>query len=299
MKHAREIKLALVATLAIILLFIGLNFLKGMNVFSSDDVYYITFDNISGLAKSSPIYADGYKVGVVRDVDYDYDGTGRLLVKFTVDKGMRIPSGSSAEIESDLMGNVKMNLLLGNDPRHKCEPGDTLKGTLNEGMMAKAGALIPQVQQILPKVDSILTRVNTLLQDPAIANSLHNVEGITNNLNTASRQVNTLMAQLNGRVPGMMGKADHVLDNTQRLTANLAAVDINSTMNEVNQTIGNMRAFSEQLKNNKGSLGLLMNDPSLYNNLNSTMLHADSLVVNLREHPKRYVHFSLFGKKDN
>ena len=106
------------------------------------------------------------------------------------------------------------------------------------------------------------------------------------------------MKQLNRSVPVMMAKANGVLDNTNRLTGNLAQIDIESTKQQVDQTIANVQELTAKLNSNNGTLGLLMNDASLYNNLNSTMKSADSLLVNLRQHPKRYVHFSLFGKKD-
>ena len=137
----KEVRIALVAIVGIVILFFGLNFLKGMSVFSNDNVYYIKFKNISGLSASNPIYADGYQVGVVKDINYDYQNSGNVIVEFTVDHDLRIPKGSSAVIESDLMGNVKMNLLLANNPRQRVEPGDTLSGTLSEGMVgARLGA---------------------------------------------------------------------------------------------------------------------------------------------------------------
>jgi phospholipid/cholesterol/gamma-HCH transport system substrate-binding protein len=191
-----------------------------------------------------------------------------------------------------------MNLLLANNPRERVNPGDTIVGTMSKGIMNQAATLIPQFEKILPKVDSIMSSLNTLLADPALAQSLHNVRHITSDLTTSTRELNLLLAQLNHDVPGMVGKANGVLDNTNRLTANLAAVDISSTMNQVNQTLANVKAFTESLNNKNGTLGLLMNDPGLYNNMNSTMSSADSLLKNVREHPKRYVHFSLFGKKD-
>ena len=140
--------------------------------------------------------------------------------------------------------------------------------------------------------------MNALLADPALAATLHNAQQITSNLTTTSQQLNVLMANLNKSVPGMLNKADATLANTQKLTNNLAAVDIQTTMNEVNSTISNLKTFTDNLNNGKGSLGLLMNDPGLYNNLNSTMISADSLLIDLKAHPKRYVHFSLFGKKE-
>lgn len=151
---------------------------------------------------------------------------------------------------------------------------------------------------MLPKLDSILTSVNALLADPALAASLHNVETITSNLTVSTRELNTLMAGLNKQVPGMVRKANGVLDNTNRLTANLASLDVQGTLNKVNQTLESAHQFTEKLNSNQGSLGLLMNDTKLYDNLTSTMSHADSLVIDLKAHPKRYVHFSVFGRKD-
>jgi phospholipid/cholesterol/gamma-HCH transport system substrate-binding protein len=293
-----EVKIAIVAIVGIVVLFFGLNFLKGMSVFSNDNTYYIRFKNISGLSASNPIYADGYQVGVVKAIYYDYDGNGDIVVKFDVDNNLRIPKGSSAEIESDLMGNVKMNLLMANNPRERVEPGDTLQGNISPGVMGSVEALVPEVKKMLPKIDSILTSVNTLLADPAIAQSLHNVQHITSDLTTSTRELNQLLANVNGQVPGLMQKANGVLDNTNRLTGNLAAVDVAGTMAQVDQTLANVQQFTDKLNNNQGSLGLLMNDPGLYNNLNATMSSADSLLIDLKAHPKRYVHFSLFGRKD-
>lgn len=294
----KEIKIALVAIVGIIVLFFGMNFLKGLSLFSTDDTYYIKFHNISGLAEANPIYADGYKVGIVKSIDYDYDGNGFIIVKFAVDNNLRIPKGSSATIDTDLMGNVKMNLLLANNPRERVEPGDTITGDVSEGIMGQVQSLIPVVQQLVPKLDSILSSVNMLLADPSIAASLHNIQTVTGDLTTTTRQINTLMATLNSNVPGMMKKADGVLDNTQQLTANLAAVDIQKTMQEVDATLANMKEITNKINNNQGSLGLLMNDDALYRNLNTILNSADSLLTNLRQHPKRYVHFSLFGRKD-
>lgn len=301
----KEVKIALVAIVGIVVLFFGLHFLKGMPVFSTDDVYYATFNNINGLSSSNPIYADGYQVGNVKSINYNYQHSGKVVVEFQVDNDMRIPKGSTAEIESDLMGNIKMNLLLANNPRERVEPGDTIKGNLDAGVMGGVQSLMPAIAKMLPKVDSILASVNALLADPSIARSLHNVETISSNLTTTTQDLNRLMAQVNGSVPGIMNKADYALgkagstfDNTTTLTANLAALDIASTMAKVDQTMANVQSVTDRLNSKDGTVGLLMNDPALYNNLSSTMQSADSLLTDLKAHPKRYVHFSLFGKKD-
>ena len=298
MKLTKEIKIALVAIVGILVMYFGINFLKGMNLFSTNNAYYMTFDDIQGLGASTPIYADGYKVGTVDGMEYDYEENGPIKVKVDINKDLRIPQGSKAEIVKDLMGNLQVNLLLANNPRERVEPGGVIPGAVNGGMMDKAANLIPVVEKMLPKLDSILTSVNALLADPALAASLHNVETITSNLTVSTRELNTLMAGLNKQVPGMVRKANGVLDNTNRLTANLASLDVQGTLNKVNQTLESAHQFTEKLNSNQGSLGLLMNDTKLYDNLTSTMSHADSLVIDLKAHPKRYVHFSVFGRKD-
>ena len=298
MKLTKEIKIALVAIVGILIMYFGINFLKGMNLFSTNNTYFITFDDIQGLGASTPIYADGYKVVTVDGLEYDYKENGPIKVKVDINKDLRIPQGSKAEIVKDLMGNLQVNLLLANNPRERVEPGGIIPGAVNGGMMDKAANLVPVVEKMLPKLDSILTSVNALLADPALAASLHNVETITSNLTVSTRELNTLMAGLNKQVPGMIGKANGVLDNTNRLTANLASLDVQGTLNKVNQTLESAHQFTEKLNSNQGSLGLLMNDTKLYDNLTSTMGHADSLVIDLKAHPKRYVHFSVFGRKD-
>lgn len=298
MKLTKEIKIALVAIVGILIMYFGINFLKGMNLFSTNNTYFITFDDIQGLGASTPIYADGYKVGTVDGLEYDYKENGPIKVKVDINKDLRIPQGSKAEIVKDLMGNLQVNLLLANNPRERVEPGGIIPGAVNGGMMDKAASLVPVVEKMLPKLDSILTSVNALLADPALAASLHNVETITSNLTVSTRELNTLMAGLNKQVPGMVRKANGVLDNTNRLTANLASLDVQGTLNRVNQTLESAHQFTEKLNSNQGSLGLLMNDTKLYDNLTSTMSHADSLVIDLKAHPKRYVHFSVFGRKD-
>ena len=294
----KEVKIAIVAIVGLVVLFLGMNFLKGLDLFSTDNRYYISFRDISGLSSSSPIYADGYKVGVVRGIVYDYSQSKDIIVEAAINKDMRIPKGSSAEIVSDLMGNVKVNLLLASNPRERVNPGETIVGGINDGAMGQMKDLIPVVQDMLPKLDSILASVNLLLQDPAIANSLHNVETVTGNLTVSTRRLNTLLGTLNSRMPGLLAKADGVMDNAQVVTSNLSKVDVEGTMSKVNATLDNVQAFTDQLNNNTGSLGLLMRDPNLYYNLNATVKSADSLLIDLKSHPKRYVHFSVFGRKD-
>lgn len=299
MKFSKEIRIALVAILGIVIMYFGMNFLKGISLLSDDEVYYITFKDVNGLSASSPIFANGYQVGVVRGIDYDFANNSEIVVTFTVDDDLRIPKGSTAEIISDMMGKVKMNLLITEDiSQGVVNPGDTIIGSTDAGIVGKVAGIVPEVEKMLPKLDSILISVNALLSDPNITKSMSNVQQITKDLTTSTRELNTLMANLNKNVPGLMDRANGVLDNTTRLTDNLASVDIDATMSKVNQTLTNVQTLTEKLNNKQGTLGLLMNDPSLYNKLTKTVQSADTLLNNLRAHPKRYVHFSIFGKKE-
>lgn len=294
----KEVQIALVAIVGIVVLFFGMQFLKGLSIFSTNDSYYVKLKDISGLSVSSPVYANGYKVGVVKDIVFDYSGAGNIVAEIDLDDKMRLPKGTTAEIESDMLGNVKMNIVLAANNLDYISAGDTLQGGKASGVLDKAAAMIPAIEKVLPKLDSIMGSLNVLLADPALANSLHNVDEITANLTTTTKELNTLMGGLNKNMPGMLAHANNVLESTDKITKDIATVDISATMAKVDATLANVQQLSAKLNSNDGTLGLLMRDPSLYNNLTATMRDADSLLIDLKAHPKRYVHFSIFGRKD-
>lgn len=294
----KEVQIALVAIVGIVVLFLGMQFLKGLSIFSTNDSYYVKLKDISGLSVSSPVYANGYKVGVVKDIVFDYSGAGNIVAEIDLDDKMRLPKGTTAEIESDMLGNVKMNIVLAANNLDYISAGDTLQGGKASGALDKAAAMIPAIEKVLPKLDSIMGSLNVLLADPALANSLHNVDEITANLTTTTKELNTLMGGLNKNMPGMLAHANNVLESTDKITKDIATVDISATMAKVDATLANVQQLSAKLNSNDGTLGLLMRDPSLYNNLTATMRDADSLLIDLKAHPKRYVHFSIFGRKD-
>lgn len=295
---SKEVKIALVAIVAVVALFFGMNFLKGLSLFDDGASYNITFKNVKGLSKSTGVFADGYKVGHVSDIVYDYSAEGPIVVEVSLDPDLRIPAGSSAEITSDMMGNVKLNLLLANNPRERVEAGGTIKGTEAGELMARVAEMLPAIEAMVPKVDSILSSVNMLLSDPALAQVLRNTAQMTENLNTSTKQLNSLMTGLNSTMPGLMQHANATMQNAEVLTQNLSQVDIAETMSKVNRTLSNVEQMTNALNSNEGSLGLLMRDRTLYDRLNNTVADADSLMIDLKAHPKRYVHFSVFGKKD-
>lgn len=296
MKFTKEIKIALVSIVGIVVLFFGLQFLKGLSVFSSDNSYYVAFSDATGLSESAPVYANGYRVGVVKALNYNYNPQGKIIAEMGINKQMRIPRGSKAELASDLLGNIKINLVLSDNPLDMIAVGDTIPGGPEQGVMSKVAAMVPTIEQMLPKLDSIMASLNALLADPALRNTLHNVEGMTANLDATSRDLRALSGSLNRDVPGIMTKADSVLGNTQQFTANLSEIDVAQMMNKVDQTLKNVQEMTDRLNSDEGTLGLLMRDKKLYNNLTSTAADADSLLIDFKAHPKRYIHFSVFGK---
>ena len=298
MKFSKEVQIGLVAIVGIVVLYFGLQFLKGLTIFSSDRSYCVKFADISGLSASSPVYANGYRVGVVEDIIYDYDNQSEIVAMIGLDNQMKLPKGSRAEIASDLLGNIKLELVLGPNPADLLSPGDTISGGLQKGAMAQAADMVPQIQAMLPKLDSILMNVNMLLADPALKNSLHHIENVTSNLTTTTNELHAMASTLNKEMPQMVKNADGMLANANELTHSLNELDLANTMAKVNNTLQNVEQMTAKLNSNEGTLGLLMRDAELYNNLNSTMIHADSLMIDLKEHPKRYVHFSVWGKKD-
>lgn len=306
MKITREIKIALTAIAAGVLLFLGINFLKGINVFESSNSYYVKFKDIKGLAVSNAVYANGYPVGIVRNIDYNYSDNNGVVVRIELDQDMTVPKGTLAELEVALMGGVTMNLILGPNPTAIVAPHDTIAGGVHQGAMEQATAMMPAVQQLLPKVDSILTNLNRLTASAELQQTLANTAVITENLKRTTTRLDGLMAH---DVPQMMAHLNRTAGNAATLSGNLAKVDVEKTMNNVNGTLTDVRQLTHQLNSTMGdlqtkmnsksnTLGAFLNDRTLFDNLNRTVSNADSLLYDLRKSPKRYVHFSIFGRKN-
>ena len=291
----KEVRIGIAGIIALCVLVYGINYLKGINMFKPSSYFYVKFKNVNGLAKSSPVFADGVRVGIVRDIYYDYNHAENVVVEVELDTELRIPKGSSAELTSELMGGVRMDILLANNPREKYAIGDTIPGKLNNGMMESVAALMPQIEQMLPKLDSIMTSLNTILGDQSIPATLHSVEKMAANLEVTSGQLKVLMGR---DIPQLTGKLNTLGDNFISISDNLKKIDYANTFNEIEQTLANVKIDTEKLNSKDNTVGLLLNDPQLYNNLNATTANAASLLEDLKEHPKRYVHFSLFGKKE-
>lgn len=302
----KEVKIALTAIVAVVLLFIGINFLKGINIFKSSNTYYVEFSDINGLDVSNSVYANGYPVGIVRAIDYDYSRTDKVTVTVELDKEMRVPRGTRAELASQLMGGVNMNLVLGPNPADILEPGATLSGGPAQGMMSKLEGALPDVLAMLPKLDSIMTNLNRLTADPALAEMLSNTAGLTASLNRSAADLETLMKH---DIKPMTASLARTAAHAEKLMGGLAASDVEATMASLKQTLRNAETITEslnhtttnlsgKLESRDNSLGLLLNDRQLYDGINGTITSADSLLTDIKARPKRYVHFSVFGKKD-
>lgn len=291
----KEVRIGIAGIAALCVLVYGINWLKGIHMFQPSTYFYAKFQNVNGLTKSSPVFADGVRVGIVREIDYDYVNPGNVVVQVELDNELRIPKGSTAELVSELMGGVRMNILLANNPREKYAIGDTIPGKLNNGMMESVAELMPKVQEMLPKLDSILISLNNILGDKSIPATLHSMETTTANLAVVSSQMKGFMSK---DLPQLTGKLNIIGDNFVAISGNLKEIDYQATFKKVDETLANVKSLTEKLNSKDNTLGLLFNDPSLYNNLNATTENAASLLEDLKAHPKRYVHFSLFGKKD-
>lgn len=291
----KEVKIGITGIIALVILFLGINFLKGTNLFSSTTKYYIQFSNAKGLSKSSNVYADGYNVGVVSDIIYDYEHPGKVLVEISTDKDLRIPKGSSAKLDEAVLGGCTLNMLLTTNLTDAYHPGDTIPGSDTQGMMAKAASMMPQVELVIARVDTLIATLNKLTSDPNLPLIIQNAELLTENLNKSAQELNRLLAN---DVPQLTGTFNRVGENAVTLTEHLNSLNLQATMDSVNMTISSVHQMMNQIQSPEGTLGLLMKDPGLYNNLNHTIQSADSLVTDLKAHPKRYVHFSVFGKKN-
>lgn len=290
----KEVKIALATILALCILVYGINYLKGINMFKPSTYYYVKFSDINGLAKSSPVFADGYRVGIVRDIAYDYNHPGNISVEVKLDTEMRIPEGSSAVIASNLMGGLRLNLILSRDSRNLCAIGDTILGSLDSGLMSTFSQLVPKAESMLPKLDSILNSLNAILADPSIRATLHSLQSTSSNLDVASGELKEI---LRGDVPQLTHKLNVIGDNFITVSNNLKNVNLQASLDKVDSTLHNVKLVTDKLNSKDNTVGLLLNDKQFYDNLNTTFINASTLLDDLKANPKRYVHFSVFGKK--
>ena len=238
---------------------------------------------------------EGFKVGLVREIAYDYDTTGKITVLVSLEDKMRINKGSYITVVNSFLGGAELHIHLNTFVDDYLHSGDTIEGRMESDMMTSVQEnLLPSIEQMMPKLDSILGGLQTLVNHPALTQSLAHVEQTTASLEHSSRRLDQMLAK---DVPVIVENLKGITANFESVSGQLKELDLAGTMRTVDATLANLKLTTDKLNSADNSLGLLLNDRQLYDNLNGAMENASLLLLDLREHPKRYVHFSLFGSK--
>lgn len=292
---SKEIKIGATFIISSALLYIGVNFLKGSNVFSHDNTYYTVVSNAGGVAPSSVINTNGYQVGTVSSVSYDYNSPNRIVVAMLVNGSLRIPKGSRAYLVNELLGGVSVDLRLSQSTEFYSD-GDTIEHGVAHGLTGEIEhVMLPQINALVPKVDSLITALTTLVSNPALNNSLSHVESISYKLNHTADELNHLF---HNELPQLMQNLQSASSNLNEITSELNQVDYAHTIARVDSTINNLQTLSAALISDKSSVGRLLNDTAFYNNLNGICTNANALIEDVKAHPSRYINISVFGKKN-
>lgn len=293
---SKEALIAITVIISLCILYFGIEYLKGINLFKPANFYYAKFEKVDGLAVSAPVTINGFQVGQVREINYDYEKND-ISVLLSLNKDLRIPKESNVKLSVDMLGTAQLVLTL-SDATDYYNVGDEIPTGVVAGLMDAIGGALPQVNNLLPKIDSILTSINTILANPALNNSVSRLDGITADLQSSSNDLKRLM---HNQVPGIMNNVNGITANLNSTTANindlsadLRKMPLKETVDNANATMANLKLLSDNLNNKNSSLGLLMNDPTLYRHLDNAIASLDTLLTDLQRNPKRYVTFKVF-----
>lgn len=299
-KISKEFIIGLSVIVTILILVFGIDYLKGINLFTPSNFYEVYYDNVSDLTVSSPVSVNGYKVGQVREIQIDYTKPGKVKVILALDKKLRLPEGTVAEMGQTLLSGAFINLKMGEGKEYIPVGGTVPTISDNDLMAALQNELLPKINGILPKVDSLLYNLNQLVADPALAASIGRLDGITSDFSMVAHNLNGTMTTLNCKMPLILnnvGKASVSLDtitgNLSELSAQLKTLPLQPTMENIETITNNLSTFSAQLNDKNSSLGRLTSDPELYNRLNTMAADIDSLIVDIKKNPKRYISIKL------
>lgn len=288
---SKEVKIGLSAIVCLIILFAGIQFLKGINVVQPINYYTITFNNIDELMVSSPVTINGYKVGVVHDIKYDYESNNRVFVMVNLDKELRIARDSKISLSKGLMGGA--TIMIDNNPyvSEFYHSGDTIEGVAGNDLLGSVAGMMPEITVLIGKLDSILGGVQRLVNDPALLSSVQRLDGITANLEGTTSQLNTMMRN---DVPSIMNNVASITHNVDSLTTTLNRMPIENTINDINLLVSNIKEATAGLNTTDNTAGLILNDAQLYEKLNDAVSSLDSLLVDIRLNPKRYINIKVF-----
>ncbi|MCC8144697.1 MAG: MlaD family protein [Tannerellaceae bacterium] len=291
----KEAKIGIVTIISLALLYIGLNYLKGINLFQPVNHYYVTFSNVKDVTISSPVFVEGFKVGLVRDIKYDYSTTDNIQVEISLEKDMKINKGSYITIVRSLPSGGELHIHLNKYVNDYLKSGSVIEGRMEEDIFETVqDKILPGVEGLLPKLDSILGGIQMLVNHSALTQSLNYIESTTSNLNRSTRKLDHLLSEVSQDMPVIMDDLKLITGNFAEVSTQLKGLDLTTTVNSINQTLDNLQLTTSNLNSPNSSLGLLLNDKTLYDNLNNATENASKLLIDFREHPKRYVRFSVF-----
>ncbi|MFA6885121.1 MAG: MlaD family protein, partial [Paludibacteraceae bacterium] len=262
-KITKEFQIGMLVVVTIAVLFFGVNYLKGINIFNPSNYYYAKFDRVNGLLESSSVTIKGYKVGLVKSINYNFeDPKDGVVVVLMVDDELKVPVGSKAVLSSDLLGGANVSLdLVPEVPGVMYKAGDTIPSVINDGIMsAVTQEIMPRVQSIIPQLDSLIYSLRMITEDNSIQKSLGNINRLTANLESASVSLNSMMKK---DVPVILSNVNTITTDFTKVSSNLSRVDFYSTMHKVDNTLSNLQLITEKVNSGQGTIGLLLNDKAL------------------------------------
>lgn len=302
----REFWIGLSVLITLVVLFFGINYLKGVNIFHTANYYFVTYNDVQGLTQSAPVTVNGFKVGLVREIKYQYDNPGHISVELSLDNELKIPKGTRAMIVCDMLGTASIELIMGTGPDFY-NAGDELPGALSPGMLqAISEKVMPVMDETLPRVNNLLDTVTRLAGNPALNSSIYRLDNVLAGLETSVSTLNHAMVPMPAimnNVNNTMGNASQAMVDVKQMAANLNRVSedlaelskvlknapVDSTLRNINETSRSLAQLANQLNDPNSSLGLLMHDPALYNNINNLAAQLDSILIDVKKSPKRYI----------
>lgn len=279
MKYSRELKVGVLAIVCLGILYFGFNFLKGINIFSPTKVYVGTFDRVNGLTAQAPVYIKGYKVGLVESIQYDFKQSPAFTVAVSIDKAIELPRGTEMALVADGLlggGAIELQLPALMNRAMPYQDGDTLPTLIVPGLIDNLQTgLLAQLDSILTEANNLLASLNNEMEQGSLHATLQNVERITNDLTVSSKDIRKLT---HNQLPAIMDKVDTTIVGLQDIVADVQAADIQSTISTLDSTI---HVLNTALQSENGTLGLLLNDTELHDNLNTTLKNLNTAVMNV------------------